>query len=35
LERLRSFAPDYPPPIVDLERGRKTFMELARRHFAS
>jgi len=35
LERLRSFAPDYPPPMVDLERGRKTFMELARRHFAS
>jgi len=35
LERLRSFALDYPPPMVDLERGRETFMELARQHFAS
>lgn len=34
LERLRSFAPDYPLPIVDLERERKAFMELASRHFA-
>jgi deoxyribodipyrimidine photo-lyase len=34
LERLHSLAPDYPPPVVDLERGREAFMELARQHFA-
>lgn len=35
LERLRSFASDYPPPIVDLEQGKSVFMELAQRHFVS
>jgi len=35
LERLRSFASDYPPPIVDLEQGKSAFMELAQRHFVS
>lgn len=35
LEHLRSFAPDYPPPILDLEQGKRAFMELAHRHFVS
>jgi len=34
LERLRSLAPDYPPPIVNLERERQNFLELSTRHLA-
>jgi len=35
LKRLHSLAPTYPPPMVDLEHGRRVFMELAHRHLAS